>query len=120
MRYKKNGSGGGGGGGGGGRVGCGGGRKFFPYQNVQIAFGAHDDSFSMDTVVLSPGVKGPEREVDRPSPNFNCKNELCYTFTPALCVQGLATENPAFIIIIFVNFWVPQAYCFVTITLQIK
>jgi hypothetical protein len=38
--------------------------NYFPYQNVQIAFGAHDVSFSMDTVVLSPGVKGPGREVE--------------------------------------------------------
>jgi hypothetical protein len=48
------------------------------------------------------GVKGPGREVDWPSPNFSCKNELCYTFTPILCLYGLARETPAFIIIIII------------------
>jgi hypothetical protein len=39
-------------------------RNCSPYQNVQIAFGVHDISFSMDTVFLSSGVKGPELDVD--------------------------------------------------------
>jgi hypothetical protein len=39
-------------------------RNSFPYQNVQTACGAHDVSFSVDTVVFSSRVKGPGREVD--------------------------------------------------------
>lgn len=72
----------------------------FSYQNIQTAFGAQNVSFSMDTVVFPSGVKGPRPEVNWPSQNFNCKKELCYTFISILCLHGLATENPAFIIII--------------------
>lgn len=39
-------------------------RNCSPYQNVQTAFGFCDVSFSMDTVVLSSGIKVPGREVD--------------------------------------------------------
>jgi hypothetical protein len=70
---------------------------FFLFPNIQTSPGAHPDSFSVSTKVLSQGIKWLGHEVDNsPSSNARFKNEWSYTSAHLVCLLGLDVDNFTF------------------------
>jgi hypothetical protein len=65
-------------------------------QNAQVDFGAHPFSFSMDTDLISWGVKRPGREVNHSPFSTKVKNEWKYAFAAPVCLHGVGGYNLTF------------------------
>lgn len=70
------------------------GRRDFPVlQNKQTSCGAHRNSHSVGTRVISTGVKQPGCEIDHSHlSSTKVRNEWCYTSAPPTCLHGMERD----------------------------